>query len=44
MYENTIMKSIKNCSKGGIGGIRKNSRDTEFDQNTLLYACKEISP
>jgi hypothetical protein len=41
MYENRIMKPVKNCSKRGEERIRKSSKGCEFDLSTL-YACMDI--
>jgi hypothetical protein len=39
MYENTIMKSSKNCLKGWMG-IQKSNGWAEFDQSTLCAGMR----
>jgi hypothetical protein len=43
LYENSIMKPMKNCkTKGDDRERRKSRRGGEFDQGTL-HTCMEIS-
>jgi hypothetical protein len=42
MYENKIMKPVKNYPKKGGGGTKMSNRGGECHQSTF-YACMEIA-